>query len=52
MNQWDAMKPITKKGRCMSCDWFVPVNEFGSADKHGWIGFGECPGVGGPTEEN
>ena len=45
-----SMSITTKKARCVECDWIVPVNEFGTADKHGWIGYGDCPGVGGPTE--
>lgn len=37
--------------RCTSCDWIVNTQPDGTANPHGWIDFGECPGTGQPTED-
>lgn len=39
------------RARCTECDWIVSTQPDGTAQPHGWIDFGQCPGTGQPTED-
>lgn len=38
------------RARCTGCDFIVDTEPDGTATRHGWRDFGECPGSGQPTD--